>query len=84
MLLPTHTIYDCTDNQRGLCQKMKNTVKPLRWYLIFSAEFGLITYPVTHLPGNKAFKANIIAQIKIGVKNPTIFSIVKCYDIKLI
>jgi hypothetical protein len=61
-----------------------NTVKPLRWYLIFSSEFGLVTYPVTHLPGNKAFKANIIALIKIGVKNPAILSIAKCYEIKLI
>jgi hypothetical protein len=40
---------------------MKNTVKPLRWYLIFSAESGFVIYPDTHLPGNNAFKANITA-----------------------
>jgi hypothetical protein len=48
-------------NKNHIKNKIKNTVKPLRWYLIFSAESGLVTYPGTHLPGNKAFKANIIA-----------------------
>ena len=40
-------------------------------------------YPVTHLPGIIAFKAKISRVIRIGARNPSVFSMVKSYVLKL-
>jgi hypothetical protein len=37
----------------------------------------LATYPVTHLPGNNAFKINMNMIIRNGAKNPVILLIAK-------
>ena len=74
----------CDLSGENAVQEIKNQIKttvkktkiPLRWYLIFSSEFILDTYPVTHLPGNNAFRANINSVIITGAKNPRVLSIV--------
>jgi hypothetical protein len=40
-------------------------------------------YPVTHLPGNKAFRTKIKTEIPIGAKNPNVLSISDSLDLKV-
>jgi hypothetical protein len=39
-----------------------------------------VTYPVTHLPGSKTLRKNMIMQSITGAKNPRVLSIIKKKD----
>ena len=67
-------------NKNQTSTTVKKTRRPLRWYLIFSLEFALVTYPVTHLPGSIELRINMIMEIIIGAKNPRVLFIVKTKD----
>jgi hypothetical protein len=47
-------------------------------------EFVLVIYPVTHLPGSNTLKINMIIDIITGARNPSVFSIEKSYDLKIV